>query len=90
MVDYLAEELQKMFKDHDYTSIIKLAHKELNQEISNIDKKNYYFVLAKAHYFLGENKQAFENIKEAIEILEVHQFPQKEVFDVNIEYAMFL
>ncbi|MHA1447669.1 MAG: tetratricopeptide repeat protein [Candidatus Heimdallarchaeaceae archaeon] len=90
MVDYLAEELQKMFKDHDYTSIIKLAHKELNQEISNIDKKNYYFVLAKAHYFLGENKQAFENIKETIEILEVHQFPQKEVFDVKIEYAKIL
>ena len=90
MFDYLAEELQKMFKDHDYTSIIKLAHRELNQEMSKIDKKNYYFVLAKAHYFLGENKQAFENIKETIEILEVHQFPQKEVFDVKIEYAKIL
>ena len=90
MVDYLAEELQKMFKDHDYNSIIKLAHRELNQEMSNIDKKNYYFVLAKAHYFLGENKQAFENIKKAIEILEIHQFLQKEVLDVKIEYAKIL
>ena len=90
MVDYLAEELQKMFKDHNYTSIIKLAHRELNQKMSNIDKKNYYFVLAKAYYFLGENKQAFENIKEVMEILELHQLPKKEVFDAKIEYAKIL
>ncbi len=90
MVDYLAEELQKMFKDHDYTSIIKLAHRELDQEMSNIDKKNYYFVLAKAHYSLGENKQAFENIKEVMEILKIHQLPRKEVFDAKIEYAKIL
>ncbi len=90
MFDYLAEEFQKMFKDHDYTGIIKLAHRELNQEMSTIDKKNYYFVLAKAHYFLGENKQALENIKEAMEILEIHQLPQKEVFDTKIEYAKIL
>ena len=92
MIDYLEKDIQLMFQNNEYTKIINLANKRLdqNQNLSITEIKNNHFVLAKAYYFLTKNKQALEHITEVLKILDNHKFPQNEIIDTKIEYAKIL
>jgi tetratricopeptide (TPR) repeat protein len=92
MFDYLEEDIRVLIKNSEYTKIIELTKKNIDQnpDMDIISLKNNHFILAKAYYSLTKNKQAFEHITQVLEVLDKHKFSSIEIIDAKIEYAKIL